>query len=236
MLEVKNLFKNFGKIKVLKDINLKIEKKDIIVIIGPSGSGKSTLLRCINELEKPTKGEILFEGKLVTNIDSHRKKVGMIFQHFNLFPHLTVLENLTIAPIKLKLKKKEEAEKDAKSLLKDVNLMDKIDVYPNNLSGGQKQRVAILRTLMMEPSMILADEPTSALDPEMVGEVLELMQKLAKDVYTMVVVSHEMKFARNVATKIIFMDEGRIIETGTPEEIFEHPKNERLKEFLSKIK
>ncbi|MEG1309663.1 MAG: ATP-binding cassette domain-containing protein, partial [Bacilli bacterium] len=179
MLEVKNLFKNFGKIKVLKDINLKIEKKDIIVIIGPSGSGKSTLLRCINELEKPTKGEILFEGKLVTNIDSHRKKVGMIFQHFNLFPHLTVLENLTIAPIKLKLKKKEEAEKDAKSLLKDVNLMDKIDVYPNNLSGGQKQRVAILRTLMMEPSMILADEPTSALDPEMVGEVLELMQKLA---------------------------------------------------------
>ncbi|MEG0137384.1 MAG: amino acid ABC transporter ATP-binding protein [Bacilli bacterium] len=236
MLEVKNLFKNFGKIKVLKDINLKIEKKDIIVIIGPSGSGKSTLLRCINELEKPTKGEILFEGKLVTNIDSHRKKVGMIFQHFNLFPHLTVLENLTIAPIKLKLKKKEEAEKDAKSLLKDVNLMDKIDVYPNNLSGGQKQRVAILRTLMMEPSMILADEPTSALDPEMVGEVLELMQKLAKDGYTMVVVSHEMKFARNVATKIIFMDEGRIIETGTPEEIFEHPKNERLKEFLSKIK
>ncbi|MEG0022498.1 MAG: amino acid ABC transporter ATP-binding protein, partial [Bacilli bacterium] len=227
MLEVKNLFKNFGKIKVLKDINLKIEKKDIIVIIGPSGSGKSTLLRCINELEKPTKGEILFEGKLVTNIDSHRKKVGMIFQHFNLFPHLTVLENLTIAPIKLKLKKKEEAEKDAKSLLKDVNLMDKIDVYPNNLSGGQKQRVAILRTLMMEPSMILADEPTSALDPEMVGEVLELMQKLAKDGYTMVVVSHEMKFARNVATKIIFMDEGRIIETGTPEEIFEHPKNER---------
>ncbi|MEG0908861.1 MAG: amino acid ABC transporter ATP-binding protein [Bacilli bacterium] len=236
MLEVKNLFKNFGKVKVLKDINLKIEKKDIIVIIGPSGSGKSTLLRCINELEKPTKGEILFEGKLVTNIDSHRKKVGMIFQHFNLFPHLTVLENLTIAPIKLKLKKKEEAEKDAKSLLKDVNLMDKIDVYPNNLSGGQKQRVAILRTLMMEPSMILADEPTSALDPEMVGEVLELMQKLAKDGYTMVVVSHEMKFARNVATKIIFMDEGRIIETGTPEEIFEHPKNERLKEFLSKIK
>ncbi|MEG0266369.1 MAG: amino acid ABC transporter ATP-binding protein [Bacilli bacterium] len=236
MLEVKNLFKNFGKIKVLKDINLKIEKKDIIVIIGPSGSGKSTLLRCINELEKPTKGEILFEGKLVTNIDSHRKKVGMIFQHFNLFPHLTVLENLTIAPIKLKLKNKEEAEKDAKSLLKDVNLMDKIDVYPNNLSGGQKQRVAILRTLMMEPSMILADEPTSALDPEMVGEVLELMQKLAKDGYTMVVVSHEMKFARNVATKIIFMDEGRIIETGTPEEIFEHPKNERLKEFLSKIK
>ncbi|MEG2251180.1 MAG: amino acid ABC transporter ATP-binding protein, partial [Bacilli bacterium] len=208
MLEVKNLFKNFGKIKVLKDINLKIEKKDIIVIIGPSGSGKSTLLRCINELEKPTKGEILFEGKLVTNIDSHRKKVGMIFQHFNLFPHLTVLENLTIAPIKLKLKNKEEAEKDAKSLLKDVNLMDKIDVYPNNLSGGQKQRVAILRTLMMEPSMILADEPTSALDPEMVGEVLELMQKLAKDGYTMVVVSHEMKFARNVATKIIFMDEG----------------------------
>lgn len=236
MLEIKDIHKSFGKTKVLKGIDLNISEKDIVVIIGPSGSGKSTLLRVINELEKPNKGQIIFEGKAVTNIDEYRKKVGMVFQHFNLFPHLTVLDNLILAPVKLKIKDKETAIKEARKLLKDVGLLDKENTYPSNLSGGQKQRIAIIRTLMMNPKIILFDEPTSALDPEMVGEVLELMKKLANDGMTMVVVSHEMKFAREVATKMIFMVDGKIEEEGTPNQIFEHPKSDRLKEFISKIK
>lgn len=236
MLEIKDIHKNFGKIKVLKGVNLNVSEKDIVVIIGPSGSGKSTLLRVINELEKPNKGQIIFEGKAVTNIDEYRKKVGMVFQHFNLFPHLTVLDNLILAPVKLKIKNKEDAIIEARKLLKDVGLSDKENTYPSNLSGGQKQRIAIIRTLMMDPKIILFDEPTSALDPEMVEEVLELMKKLAKDGMTMIVVSHEMKFAREVATKMIFMVDGKIEEEGTPNQIFEHPKSDRLKEFISKIK
>ena len=236
MLEIKDIHKNFGKTKVLKGVNLNVSEKDIVVIIGPSGSGKSTLLRVINELEKPNKGQIIFEGKAVTNIDEYRKKVGMVFQHFNLFPHLTVLDNLILAPVKLKIKNKEEAIIEARKLLKDVGLSDKENTYPSNLSGGQKQRIAIIRTLMMNPKIILFDEPTSALDPEMVEEVLELMKKLAKDGMTMIVVSHEMKFAREVATKMIFMVDGKIEEEGTPNQIFEHPKSDRLKDFISKIK
>lgn len=236
MLEIKEIHKNFGKTKVLKGVNLNVSEKDIVVIIGPSGSGKSTLLRVINELEKPNKGQIIFEGKAVTNIDEYRKKVGMVFQHFNLFPHLTVLDNLILAPVKLKIKNKEDAIIEARKLLKDVGLSDKENTYPSNLSGGQKQRIAIIRTLMMNPKIILFDEPTSALDPEMVEEVLELMKKLAKDGMTMIVVSHEMKFAREVATKMIFMVDGKIEEEGTPNQIFEHPKSDRLKEFISKIK
>ena len=236
MLEIKDIHKNFGKTKVLKGVNLNVSEKDIVVIIGPSGSGKSTLLRVINELEKPNKGQIIFEGKAVTNIDEYRKKVGMVFQHFNLFPHLTVLDNLILAPVKLKIKNKEDAIIEARKLLKDVGLSDKENTYPSNLSGGQKQRIAIIRTLMMNPKIILFHEPTSALDPEMVEEVLELMKKLAKDGMTMIVVSHEMKFAREVATKMIFMVDGKIEEEGTPNQIFEHPKSDRLKEFISKIK
>ena len=236
MLEIKDIHKNFGKTKVLKGVNLNVSEKDIVVIIGPSGSGKSTLLRVINELEKPNKGQFIFEGKAVTNIDEYRKKVGMVFQHFNLFPHLTVLDNLILAPVKLKIKNKEDAIIEARKLLKDVGLSDKENTYPSNLSGGQKQRIAIIRTLMMDPKIILFDEPTSALDPEMVEEVLELMKKLAKDGMTMIVVSHEMKFAREVATKMIFMVDGKIEEEGTPNQIFEHPKSDRLKEFISKIK
>ena len=236
MLEIKDIHKNFGKTKVLKGVNLNVSEKDIVVIIGPSGSGKSTFLRVINELEKPNKGQIIFEGKAVTNIDEYRKKVGMVFQHFNLFPHLTVLDNLILAPVKLKIKNKEDAIIEARKLLKDVGLSDKENTYPSNLSGGQKQRIAIIRTLMMDPKIILFDEPTSALDPEMVEEVLELMKKLAKDGMTMIVVSHEMKFAREVATKMIFMVDGKIEEEGTPNQIFEHPKSDRLKEFISKIK
>lgn len=236
MLEIKDIHKNFGKTKVLKGVNLNVSEKDIVVIIGPSGSGKSTLLRVINELEKPNKGQIIFEGKAVTNVDEYRKKVGMVFQHFNLFPHLTVLDNLILAPVKLKIKNKEDAIIEARKLLKDVGLSDKENTYPSNLSGGQKQRIAIIRTLMMDPKIILFDEPTSALDPEMVEEVLELMKKLAKDGMTMIVVSHEMKFAREVATKMIFMVDGKIEEEGTPNQIFEHPKSDRLKEFISKIK
>ena len=236
MLEIKDIHKNFGKTKVLKGVNLNVSEKDIVVIIGPSGSGKSTLLRVINELEKPNKGQIIFEGKAVTNVDEYRKKVGMVFQHFNLFPHLTVLDNLILAPVKLKIKNKEDAIIEARKLLKDVGLSDKENTYPSNLSGGQKQRIAIIRTLMMNPKIILFDEPTSALDPEMVEEVLELMKKLAKDGMTMIVVSHEMKFAREVATKMIFMVGGKIEEEGTPNQIFEHPKSDRLKEFISKIK
>ncbi len=235
MLEIKNLHKSFGKVNVLKGIDLKINEKDIIVIIGPSGSGKSTFLRCINHLEQSNKGEILFENKPINNIDEFRQKVSMVFQHFNLFPHLNVLDNLTLAPIKLGIMDEEEAIKKARKLLKEVGLLDKQKVFPANLSGGQKQRVAIIRSMMMNPKVILFDEPTSALDPEMVNEVLELMKNLADEGMTMVVVSHEMRFAHEVATKIIFMDEGKIIEEGSPDEIYNHPKNKRLKEFLSKI-
>jgi polar amino acid transport system ATP-binding protein len=235
MLEIKNLHKSYGKVNVLKGIDLKINEKDIIVIIGPSGSGKSTFLRCINKLEQSNKGEILFNDKPISNIDEYRQKVSMVFQHFNLFPHLSVLENLTLAPIKLGLMDEEEANRKARKLLKEVNLLNKQNVYPNNLSGGQKQRVAIIRSMMMNPKVILFDEPTSALDPEMVGEVLNVMTDLAKEGMTMVVVTHEMGFAEEVASRILFIDEGLIKEDGNPKEFFGNPKNERLKEFLSKV-
>ncbi|WP_347995263.1 amino acid ABC transporter ATP-binding protein [uncultured Eubacterium sp.] len=226
-------------IKALDGINLTINEGEVVVIIGPSGSGKSTMLRCLNLLEIPTDGEIIFEGENLlgkkTNIDKHRQKMGMVFQHFNLFPHMTVMKNMTIAPTKLKIKNKEEAEAKAKELLEVVNLADRAEAYPKQLSGGQKQRIAIARALCMDPEVMLFDEPTSALDPEMVGEVLSVMKDLARRGMTMAVVTHEMAFAREVATRVIFMDEGRIIEEGTPEEIFEHPKNQRLKDFLSKV-
>ena len=226
-------------IKALDGINLTINEGEVVVIIGPSGSGKSTMLRCLNLLEIPTDGEIIFEGENLlgkkTNIDKHRQKMGMVFQHFNLFPHMTVMKNMTIAPTKLKIKNKEEAEAKAKELLEVVNLADRAEAYPKQLSGGQKQRIAIARALCMDPEVMLFDEPTSALDPEMVGEDLSVMKDLARRGMTMAVVTHEMAFAREVATRVIFMDAGRIIEEGTPEEIFEHPKNQRLKDFLSKV-
>ena len=226
-------------IKALDGINLTINEGEVVVIIGPSGSGKSTMLRCLNLLEIPTDGEIIFEGENLlgkkTNIDKHRQKMGMVFQHFNLFPHMTVMKNMTIAPTKLKIKNKEEAEAKAKELLEVVNLADRAEAYPKQLSGGQKQRIAIARALCMNPEVMLFDEPTSALDPEMVGEVLSVMKDLARRGMTMAVVTHEMAFAREVATRVIFMDAGKIIEEGTPEEIFEHPKNQRLKDFLSKV-
>ena len=226
-------------IKALDGINLTINEGEVVVIIGPSGSGKSTMLRCLNLLEIPTDGEIIFEGENLlgkkTNIDKHRQKMGMVFQHFNLFPHMTVMKNMTIAPTKLKIKNKEEAEAKAKELLEVVNLADRAEAYPKQLSGGQKQRIAIARALCMDPEVMLFDEPTSALDPEMVGEVLSVMKDLARRGMTMAVVTHEMAFAREVATRVIFMDAGRIIEEGTPEEIFEHPKNQSLKDFLSKV-
>lgn len=237
MLVVKNLEKSFGETKVLKNINFNVEKGERIVIIGPSGSGKSTLLRCLNMLEKPTGGTITFEGVELNqhNLQELRMKMGMVFQNFNLFSNLTVLENLTLAPVKTKKLTNEEAVKKAKSLLKRINLSEKINVYPENLSGGQKQRVAIIRSLMMEPDVMLFDEPTSALDPEMIEEVLNLMTDLARDGMTMMIVTHELEFAKEIASKILFMDQGKIIETGTPDEIFIHPKTDRLKEFLSKI-
>ena len=226
-------------IKALDGINLTINEGEVVVIIGPSGSGKSTMLRCLNLLEIPTDGEIIFEGENLlgkkTNIDKHRQKMGMVFQHFNLFPHMTVMKNMTIAPTKLKIKNKEEAEAKAKEFLEVVNLADRAEAYPKQLSGGQKQRIAIARALCMDPEVMLFDEPTSALDPEMVGEVLSVMKDLARRGMTMAVVTHEMAFAREVATRVIFMDAGKIIEEGTPEEIFEHPKNQRLKDFLSKV-
>ena len=221
MIEVKGLYKNFGNLEVLKDINKTINKGEVVAIIGPSGSGKSTLLRCINLLETPSKGEILIEGENIlsskTNVNKIRQKVGMVFQHFNLFPHKTVLQNLTMAPVKLKKMSKAEAEKTAIDLLRKVGLEEKKDVYPNTLSGGQKQRVAIARALAMNPEVILFDEPTSALDPEMIGEVLDVIKKLAHEGMTMLLVTHEMGFARNVAKRVIFMDEGRIVEDEDPE-------------------
>ncbi len=239
MIEVKNLQKSFGDNAVLKNINETIQKGEKVVIIGPSGSGKSTFLRCLNLLEVPTGGEIWFEGQNITDkhcdIDKTRQKMGMVFQHFNLFPHLTILKNITLAPVKLKLQTKEEAEANAMRLLRRIGLEDKANTYPAMLSGGQKQRIAIVRALAMNPDVMLFDEPTSALDPEMVGEVLELMKELAEDGMTMVVVPHEMGFAREVATRVLFMDGGYIQEQNTPEEFFRNPQNPRLKEFLSKV-
>ncbi|HFD2038138.1 TPA: amino acid ABC transporter ATP-binding protein [Clostridium perfringens] len=239
MINVRNLYKSFGKNEVLKDINETIKKGEVVVIIGPSGSGKSTFLRCLNLLEEPTSGVINFEGKDITdkNVDINkiREKMGMVFQQFNLFPHKTVMENLTIGPTKIKNISNGDAVKKGSELLEKVGLLDKKNVYPNSLSGGQKQRIAIARALAMEPDVMLFDEPTSALDPEMVGEVLGVMKSLAKDGMTMVVVTHEMGFAKEVGDRILFMDEGRIIEEGTPEEIFQNPKNSRTKDFLSKV-
>ena len=239
MINVRNLYKSFGKNEVLKDINETIKKGEVVVIIGPSGSGKSTFLRCLNLLEEPTSGVINFEGEDITdkNVDINkiREKMGMVFQQFNLFPHKTVMENLTIGPTKIKEISNDEAIKKGSELLEKVGLLDKKNVYPNSLSGGQKQRIAIARALAMEPDVMLFDEPTSALDPEMVGEVLGVMKSLAKDGMTMVVVTHEMGFAKEVGDRILFMDEGRIIEEGTPEEIFQNPKNSRTKDFLSKV-
>lgn len=263
MIKVINLNKSFGDLHVLKDINTEIKKGEKVVVIGPSGSGKSTFLRCLNCMEDPTSGSIIFNGvdiaDMKVDINLHRQKMGMVFQHFNLFNNKTVIENIMLAPVhtqkqkmrKLKRQKmfgksiteeikttkqiKEEAKKNGMELLERIGLQDKADVYPSKLSGGQKQRVAIVRSLAMKPEVILFDEPTSALDPEMVGEVLELMKDLADNGMTMVVVTHEMGFAREVATRVMFMDDGRIIEEGTPSEIFENPKNERLQDFLSKV-
>ena len=239
MIKIKNLEKTYGDLKVLKGISTDIKEGEVISIIGPSGSGKSTFLRCINRLEEPTNGEIEIEGENIVSpkvdINKIREKVGMVFQHFNLFPHKTVLENITIGPIKLKKTSQEEAEKIAISLLEKVGLADKKDVYPNKLSGGQKQRVAIARALAMNPKIILFDEPTSALDPEMIGEVLEVMKDLAREGMTMIVVTHEMGFARTVANRVFFMDQGTILEDGSPKEIFDNPKEERTKEFLDKV-
>ena len=230
---------NGGEVKALDGVNCEINKGEVVVIIGPSGSGKSTFLRSLNLLEIPTNGEIIFNGTDITapktNINKHRQKMGMVFQHFNLFPNMTVLKNMTSAPVTILKKSKEEAEKKALELLDRVGLKDRADAYPSQLSGGQKQRVAIVRALCMEPDVMLFDEPTSALDPEMVGEVLDVMKELAAEGMTMVVVTHEMGFAREVATRVIFMDEGIIQEDGTPEEIFDNPKCERLKSFLGKI-
>ena len=239
MISVENLRKSFKDIEVLKGISLEIRKGDVICIIGPSGSGKSTFLRCLNMLEKPTGGRIVFDGSNLTDrktdLNLHRQKMGMVFQQFNLFPHMTVLENLTKTPVMLKKMTKEEADRKAEQLLERVGLVDRMEAYPRQLSGGQKQRVAIVRALMMEPEVMLFDEPTSALDPEMVGEVLDVMKELARGGMTMVVVTHEMGFAREVSNRVIFLDDGNVLEEGTPEEIFGSPKSERLKSFLAKV-
>lgn len=240
MIEIKNLVKTFGEVTVLNGISEKIEKGEKIVIVGPSGSGKSTFLRCMNMLETPTSGEIIFEGKDLTKASEHelnklRMKMGMVFQHFNLFPHLTVRQNIAIAPYKLGLMTKPQADSMAEELLEVVGLPDKADAYPATLSGGQKQRIAIARALAMNPEMILFDEPTSALDPEMVGEVLQLMKRLADEGMTMAVVTHEMSFAKEVASRVLFMADGNVLEQAPPKEFFSNPKNPRLVEFLSKI-
>jgi len=239
VIDVKNLCKNFGDVQVLKDITETINEGDKVVIIGPSGSGKSTFLRCLNCMEDPTSGSIIFQGEdladMKVDINKHRESIGMVFQQFNLFNNKTVLENITLAPVHLKKMTKEEAIDKAHELLKRVGLDDKADVYPSTLSGGQKQRVAIVRALAMNPKVMLFDEPTSALDPEMVGEVLDVMKQLASEGMTMVVVTHEMGFAKEVGNRVFFMDEGRITEQGTPDEVFNHPKNPRLQEFLSKV-
>lgn len=238
MLEIKNLKKNFGNKKVLKGINLNIKKGEIIGIIGPSGCGKSTLLRCINLLEKPTSGSVIYEGDDLTdneNLEVTRRKIGMVFQQFNLFNNMTVLDNIILAPVLLKIMSREEATKEALRLLNEINLKDKANFYPNELSGGQKQRVAIVRTLIMKPEIILFDEPTSALDPEMIGEVTNLMRKIADDGMTMLIVSHEMKFIKNFCKRVLFMSDGYVLEDGTSKQVFEHPSNPKLVNFLSKI-
>lgn len=239
MIEVKGLKKNFNDLKVLNGIDYKIDQGEKIVVIGPSGSGKSTFLRCLNLLEEPTEGQIWIDGIDITDprndINKMRQKMGMVFQHFNLFPHMTVLDNIMFAPVKLKIHTKEEARENAMRLLKRIGLEDKANEYPNKLSGGQKQRIAIVRSLAMNPEVMLFDEPTSALDPEMVGEVLDLIRELADEGMTMVIVTHEMGFAREVGTKVLFIDEGIIKEENTPKEFFENPKNQRLQEFLSKV-
>ena len=238
MLEVKDMFKSFDGKEILKGINLKVSKGEKVIIIGPSGSGKSTFLRTLNLLENVDEGEIIFDGKVVekkVNIDKYRENIGMVFQSFNLFNNMTVKENIMLAPVTLKLKSKEEAEKEAKKLLKKINLSSKENKYPNQLSGGEKQRVAIVRALAMNPKIMLFDEPTSALDPEMVEEVLNLMKDLAASGMTMIIVTHEMGFAKEIGSKIVFMDEGKIIEQGTSKEIFENPKSIRLKKFLKKV-
>ncbi len=240
LIQVRDLEKHFGgKIHALNGVSTDIHKGEVVVVIGPSGSGKSTFLRCLNLLEMPTKGTITFEGVDITdpkvNINLHRQKMGMVFQHFNLFPNMTVLRNMTVAPVELRKKSKEDAEKMAMALLERVGLADRANAYPNQLSGGQKQRIAIVRALCMEPDVMLFDEPTSALDPEMVGEVLEVMKDLAREGMTMVVVTHEMGFAREVGDRVLFMAEGRLLEEGAPDQIFTHPNNPRLQDFLAKI-
>lgn len=239
LIQVQHLGKSFGDLQVLKDINVDIYKGDVVCVIGPSGSGKSTFLRCLNRLEEPTSGKLFFEGIDITSpktdIDKHRQKMGMVFQQFNLFPHMTIMRNLTIAPMKLQGRSEQDAEAEAKRLLERVGLADRADAYPSQLSGGQKQRIAIVRALCMKPDVMLFDEPTSALDPEMVGEVLNVMRSLAEQKMTMVVVTHEMGFAREVATRVMFMDEGYFMEENEPKEFFENPKNERLKNFLGKV-
>ena len=242
MLKVTNLHKSFGDLDVLKGINLEIQKGEVVALIGPSGSGKSTLIRCLNLMEIPTSGEVYFKDQLVNedkliekNVDQLRQKVGMVFQHFNLFPHLTVKQNITLAPVKLNKMTPAEADKNAEELLTKVGLLDKKDVYPNKLSGGQKQRVAIARALAMEPEVMLFDEPTSALDPEMVKEVLLVIQSLAQEGLTTVIVTHEMNFAKRVASRVLFLADGNIVEQGTPQEIFENPQVDRTKQFLDQI-
>ncbi len=239
LIHVENLGKSFGSLNVLQGINVDIYKGDVVCVVGPSGSGKSTFLRCLNLLEEPTEGHIFFEGVDITdkatNIDLHRQKMGMVFQQFNLFPHMDIMKNLTIAPMKFQGKTEEEAKAQAMTLLDRVGLADRAQAYPSQLSGGQKQRIAIVRALCMKPDVMLFDEPTSALDPEMVGEVLAVMRDLAKEKMTMVVVTHEMGFAREVANRVMFMDEGNFVEEAAPEEFFANPKNERLKVFLSKV-
>ena len=239
MIDVKHLNKSFGDHLVLNDISEHIYPGDKVVIIGPSGSGKSTFLRCLNQMEIPTSGSIFFDGTEITdpkiNIDLVRRQMGMVFQHFNLFPNMTIRKNITLAPVRTKLMTQQEADKVADQLLQRVGLTEKADAYPAQLSGGQKQRIAIVRALAMNPKVMLFDEPTSALDPEMVGEVLEVMKELADDGMTMVVVTHEMGFAKEVGNRVLFMDEGKIVEQGTPDEIFNHPQNPRLQDFLSKV-
>ncbi len=239
LIQVKNLGKSFGDLKVLQGITVDIHQGDVVCVIGPSGSGKSTFLRCLNRLEEATEGNIFFDGEDIvnpkTNIDKHRQKMGMVFQQFNLFPHMTILKNMTLAPVKLQGVSQADADRQAMALLERVGLADRAQAYPEQLSGGQKQRIAIVRALMMKPEVMLFDEPTSALDPEMVGEVLAVMRELAQERMTMVVVTHEMGFAREVANRVMFMDGGNFVEEGSPQELFGYPRNERLKVFLSKV-
>lgn len=237
IIRIKDLRKQFGKNKVLKGIDFDLKTGERVVVLGPSGSGKSTFLRCINRMEEPTSGEIYFGNTLITdkNIQKMRQDIGMVFQHFNLISNLTVMENLTLAPVKLKLMNQEAAEKKARGLLRHIDLLDKAEAFPASLSGGQKQRIAIIRAMMMEPKVLLFDEPTSALDPESIGDVLDLIREVADGGMTIMIVTHEMSFAKEIATRVVFIDEGKIIEEGTPEEFFAHPKTPRVKEFLEKV-